>query len=188
MRLIAIALVLSAAPAAADAWQDLAQCSKPGKRISIIAARTKDGTRMAMPMPNVGGRGFTREERCLITAIAKLPAPALPDEVSQVTVRYTIGDPPPSFDVAETVEVFAKRTALAACDRKARTVRLVLDVARGKPRVWMPAWQFHSPKGDGSTPPAQQQVKACLTKAIRGWTHSLPAHVGELQLALAVSP
>ena len=186
MRFVALALVLSAAPAAADAWQDLAKCSKPGKRISIMAVRTKDGTRAVMPMPHVGHRGFTPEERCLVKAVDKLTVPALPDEVDRIVVGYSIGDPPPSFDIGDAAKV--DRAALAACDRKPRTVRLVLDGARGKPRVWLPAWQFHSPSGDGSTPPAQQRIKACLTKAIRGWTHSLPPQVGEVQLALAISP
>ena len=71
MRLVVIALVLSAAPAAADAWQDLEKCSPRGKRVGIIAARTKDGVRITMPMPPVGGRGFTPEERCLMRAIAR---------------------------------------------------------------------------------------------------------------------
>ena len=186
MRLVALALVLSAAPAAADPWRDLETCSKKGKRISIVATRTKAGTRAVMPTPHVGHRGFTPEERCLVKAVDKLTIPALPDEVDRVAVAYVIGDPPPSFDIGDAAKV--DRLALAACVRKPRTVRLVLDGVRGKSRVWLPAWQFHAPSGDGSTPPSEQRVKTCLTKAIRGWTHSLPAHVGEVQLALAISP
>ena len=187
MRLASL-LLLASTPAAADAWQDLEKCSKTGKRISIIASRTKSGaTQVSMPMPNVGRRGFTPEERCLLTAIEKLSLPALPTEIERAVFGYTIGDPQPTLDGWPTFDA-GQRAALAACDRKPRTVRVVLDLRASKTRVWLPAWQFHSPTGDGSTPEPERRVKACLTKAIRGWTAALPATVGEIQVALAVAP
>ena len=182
---LAFLWLLIATPAAADAWEDLAKCSKAGKRISILATRTKDGsTQASMPIYGLGGRGPTAEERCLGAAVAKLTLAPLPGEIESVIVGHAIGDPPPKLEGWPTFDA-SQRAALAACDRKPRTVRLVLDLRANKTRVWLPAWQFHSPKGDGSTPPPERVVKACMTKAIRGWTATLPAGVGEIQIALS---
>jgi hypothetical protein len=184
---LALLLLLVATPAAADAWEDLAKCSKVGKRISITAMRAKDGsTQAGMPIHGLGYRGPTPEERCLGAAVAKLPFAPLSDEIELVVIGHAIGDPPPKLDGWPTFDA-TQRAALAACDRKSRTVRLVVDLRASKTRVWLPAWQFHSPKGDGSTPKPERRVKACMTKAIRGWTATLPAAAGEVQVALAPS-
>ena len=182
---LALLLLLISTPAAADAWADLATCSKTGKTIAITATHAKSGATLAsMPVLGVGYRGFTPEERCLVAAVAKLTLAPLPAEVERATFAHVIGDPPPDLKNWPTFDA-DQRKALAACDRKPRTVRLVLDVRRNKTRVWLPAWQFHSPAGDGSTPERERRVKACMTKAIKGWTATLPAQVGEIQLALA---
>ena len=93
----------------------------------------------------------------------------------------------PATAVATLINA-SRRATLGACDAKARTVRVVVDRTARATRMWLPAWQFHSPKGDGSTPPAEQRVKSCMTKAMRGWTAlALPAALGEIQLAIRVS-
>lgn len=192
------------ASATAPVEAELRACAtKLPRTVGLIVTRTKKGTRVAMPMPPVGIRGFTDEERCLMKTIAKISLPELPAEIERVVLGHTIvaaGSPAPAADPAfppwrdpgKTVATIfddARRTALAACDREPRTVRVVLDLSHGKTRVWLPAWQFHSPTGDGTTPPAQRKVKACLTRAIRGIRPPvLPQRMGELQLALAVSP
>ncbi|NVB84906.1 MAG: hypothetical protein HOV81_41435 [Kofleriaceae bacterium] len=192
------------ASATAPVEAELRACLKKlPASVGIIASRTKKGTAVAMPFPNVGIRGFTEEERCLMKTIAKIELPELPAGIERIYLGHTVvaaGAPAPATEAAfdawrdpgKTVATLfddERRTTLAACDRKPRTVRLVLDVRRDKTRVWLPAWQFHSPSGDGSTPPAQQKVKACLTKAIRGIAPPvLPRMMGELELALAISP
>lgn len=205
MRLAAL-LLLVPAPALAD-WTDVpamlaeatapiaaevGACTKLPKRIGINAARLKDGsTTVGMPMPNVGIRGFTKEERCLGLAIAKVKLPPLPAEIQSVDLAHAFGGSPVEFGawrdpaaVLATVFDAKRREALAACG-KSRTVRLVLDLSHGKTRIWLPAWQFHAPSGDGSTPAPEARVKACLTRAIRGFTAPvLPADMGELQIAL----
>jgi hypothetical protein len=213
----ALLLLLLTSTGHADDWRDvpalvrsaiapidaeLRRCSKLPKRIALIATRTKTGdTAVAMPMPPVGHRGFTKEERCLMAAIAKVELPALPDEIDRMTLGYTVTDataaPPDQAvdawrDPAKTLATLLdapRRAALGACDRKPRTARLVLDLSRGKTRIWLPAWQFHAPNGDGTTPEAERRVKACMTKAIRDWRAPvLPRDLGEIQLALAVKP
>ncbi len=187
VRFVLLALLVST-PAAADAWEDLTTCSKAGKRISITATRAKDGsTQAGMPIHGLGYRGPTPEERCLGAAVAKLTLAPLPDEIEHVVLGHAIGDPAPKLDGWPTFDA-AQRAALAACDRKPRSVRVVVDVRARQTRVWLPAWQFHSPKRDGSTPAPERRRKACLTKVIRGWTATLPAAAGEVQIALAVSP
>lgn len=227
MRPILIALVLlgdvaAAAAAPAPGWTDvpalvasatapvdaeLRACRKkaPPFSIAMIAMRdAKTGaTVVAMPMPPVGIRGFTPEERCLMAAIAKISLPALPAGVERVILGHTVvadgaaaAAPDKAFDdwrdlpaaLAREIDE-PRRAALAACDAKPRTVRLVLDLSHGKTRVWLPAWQFHSPSGDGSTPIAQQKIKACLTKAIASWKPpALPQDMGELELATSSPP
>jgi hypothetical protein len=172
--------------------------------IGFFASRTKTNTTaVSMPLYGVGHRGPTPEETCLAGAIAKIELPPLPTEVDRIGFRYTIvtaGAPPakhekrfddwrdPSATLATVIDA-AKRASLGACDRKARTARLNVDLRSGKTRIWLPAWQFHSPKGDGSTPPAEAKVKACMTKAIRGWTAPvLPMAMGEIQLAFTIRP
>jgi len=209
----ALVLLLLPTVAIADGWTDvpamvasatapidpeIRKCSKLPKRIGMIAGRQKDGsTAVAMPMPPVGGRGFTPEERCLMAAIAKVKLPALPAEVESVHLAHTVGDAPVAVDKAfddwrdpaTTLAKLIDRRVLAACDRKARTVRVVLDLTKGKTRIWLPAWQFHSGSGDGSTPEPQRRVKVCLTKALRDWTAPvLPRDMAELHLAIAVTP
>jgi len=213
---IALLLLLWSGTALADDWTDvpalirsatapidaeLRKCSKLPKRIAMIVARAKDGsTAVAMPMPPVGGRGFTKEERCLMDAIAKVKMPALPAEIDRMILAHTVSDAPVAADAAfdawrdpaatiATLVESKHRAALGACDRKPRTAHVMLDLSHGKTRVWLPAWQFHSSSGDGSTPDPERRVKACMTKAIRDWTAPvLPRDMAEIQLALALKP
>ncbi len=172
------------------------------KTISVILSRGTSGTTAGMPIYGLGYRGPTPEERCLGGAAAKLAFPELPAEIDQlligvVIVRDTTPILPPDQafadwkDLATAVTTLIDapmRGTLAACDGKARTVRLVVDRTSKKTRVWLPAWQFHSPTGDGTTPPKEQRVKACMTKALRGISApALPAVLGEMQLAIKVS-
>lgn len=219
--LVVVAICLVQAPARAQTagWTDvpalLASATAPVEAelractkklpltVGIIASRTKKGTSVVMPMPPVGIRGFTDEERCLMKTIAKIELPELPADIETIYLGHTVvaaGATAPATETAfdawrdpgKTVAGLfddKRRAALAACDRKPRTVRLVLDERHGKTRVWLPAWQFHSPTGDGSTPPAEQKVKACMTKAITGWKAPvLPGQMPELELAISVSP
>ena len=170
---------------------------------ALYATRSKKGTSVAMPMPPVGIRGFTPEETCLMKTIATIRLPVLPAGIERVLLGFPItvaGSAAPPADRAfddwrDPAKAIAalvddkRRASLAACDRKARTVRLVLDLSHGKTRVWLPAWQFHSPSGDGSTPAAEKKVKACMGKAIAGWKAPvLPGAMPELELAISVSP
>lgn len=184
------------ASATASVATDLRKCVKRvPKPIGLFATRAKDGTTtVAMPLPGLGGRGPTPEDRCLSTTAAKIALPALPAEVERLGFVHTIDDAPatPAFGAwSDLVGTLAKvidaprRTALAACDAKSRTVRVVLDRRKNATRVWLPAWQFHSPRGDGTTPAAERKVKMCLSKAIADWKPPvLPAAMGELQLAI----
>jgi len=182
---------------------DLRACvkGKLPKSIGYVLARGKRGTSAGMPLYGVGFRGITPEQRCLGTAVAKLAFPELPAGIEQVTLGLTIRPataptPPPDpawgawKDLASALTTLIdgpRRATLAACDGKARTVRIVVDRTTRATRIWLPAWQFHSPKGDGTTPPAEQRVKACMTKAMRTWTApALPAGLGELQISIAV--
>ncbi len=172
------------------------------KTISVTLSRGKTGTTAGMPIYGLGFRGVSPEEKCLGAAVAKLVFPELPAEFEQVLFgliirRDTAPTPPPDKEFADwkdpasavaTLIDAPRRATLAACDTKARTVRVVVDHTSRATRIWLPAWQFHSPRGDGTTPPAEQRVKACMTKAMRKWTApALPAALGELQLAIRVS-
>ncbi len=193
------------ASAVAPIEPELRACVRtPPRQLELMAFRSRSGTILVMPLPHgVGRRGIAPDDSCLMKATEKLRVPPLPEGIEQISLFHTIvaaGATPaavdPAFDAwrdpAKTIEVLvdpARRAALAACDRKARTVRFVLDLRRGRTRIWLPVWQFHAPSGDGTTPPAQRKVKACLTKAIAGWTAPvLPREMPELQLGLAVSP
>jgi hypothetical protein len=172
------------------------------KTISVILVRGKLRTTAALPLYGVGIRGVSPEQRCLGAAVAKLAFPELPAEIVQVLLGVTIRRgatalpaPDKAFDdwkdpataVASLIDG-PRRATLAACDVKARTVRVIVDRTARATRVWLPAWQFHSPNGDGTTPPAEQRVKACMTKVLRAWrAPALPAALGELQLAIRVS-
>lgn len=209
----ALLLLLFPSLAFADGWTDVPAmmdaavkpllpeirgCSKT-KRIGMTVTRTKQGTsEVGMPIPGLGYRGPTKEERCLGAAIAKIALPPLPAGIDMVGIGHTLDAAPadPAFDdwrdpaaaIAKAIDD-KRRAALAACDRKPRTVRLILDLTHGKTRSWLPAWQFHSPSGDGSTPAGEARVKACMTKAIRGLAPPvLPRDMAELHLALVVTP
>lgn len=179
--------------------------AKPGPRaLTLIATRARDGhTTVSLPFPNVGHRGFTPEETCLADVITRVTLPALPTGFERVLLGHVVtaaGAAPPAvepafaawLDPAATIAASidaAHRTALAACDARPRTVRLVVDLRKRATRVWLPAWQFHSRRGDGTTPPAQRKVKACLTRVVRGWRLPvLPRAMAELQLAIPVAP
>lgn len=173
--------------------------------IVLIASRDpKTGaTKVGMPFPPVGIRGLTAEEKCLLATVPKIQLPDLPAGIDRIEVAHTVqadGAPPakpekafdtwrdPATVIGAIVDAKAK-AALASCDKQARTVRVILDLSHGKTRVWLPAWQFHSPSGDGSTPAAAAKVKACVNKVIATWKPApLPAAMGELELAIAVAP
>jgi hypothetical protein len=197
------ALLASATAPVAD---QLRRCARQLPRaVTLRAERGRDGsTTVRWPLPaTLGGRGMTPEERCLAKTIPLITMPPLPAEVAWVLLLHTIAAadapapaPDPAFeawrDLPSSLAALltpARRTALAGCDRRARTVRVMLDLRRGATRVWLPAWQFHSPKHDGTTPPAEQHVKACLGKVIRDWRPpALPRAMGELELAVPVKP
>jgi hypothetical protein len=186
--------------------KDLRACvKKVPKQLALIATRDpKTGaTKVAMPFPPVGGRGFTAEEKCLMATIPKIALPDLPAGIDRIIVGHTVladgatpAAPDKAFDTwkdpATAVAAFVDdkaKASLAACDKKARTVRVILDLSHGKTRVWLPAWQFHSAKGDGTTPAAEARVKACINKVIATWKPlPLPAAMAEMQLAIAVTP
>lgn len=194
------ALLESAIAPHADA---LRTCVKKVPRdLGFFATRTKSGTtEVSMPLYGIGHRGPTPEETCLVAAIAKIALPPLPADIERLGLRYTLvaaGDPPaklekryddwrdPAATIARSIDPTA-RAALGKCDTKKRTARVTLDLTKGKTRFWLPAWQFHSAKGDGTTPPAEAKVKACMTKVIRSWSAPvLPQAMGEIQLAFAI--
>ena len=156
-----------------------------------------------MPFPPVGIRGLTPEEKCLLATVPKIQLPDLPAGFDRIVVGHTVladgGTPAapakelatwkdPAAVVGTIVDDKAK-AALAACDKKSRTVRVILDLSHGKTRVWLPAWQFHSASGDGSTPASEGKVKTCVNKVIAKWKPTpLPPAMAELQLAISVSP
>jgi len=197
------ALVAAATAPVDDALRACVRGHLP-RTIELVATRGPGGaTQVSMPLYGLGQRGPTPEERCLVRAVARVRLPALPAEVERISLLHVVaaaGAPAPPADPAfaawrdpaaaiATLIDPRRRAALAACDRRPRTVRLILDLRHGATRVWLPAWQFHSPTGDGTTPPAQRRVRACLRGAIHGWKPPvLPRAMGELELALRVTP
>ena len=193
------ALLAHATAAVAD---DLRACvrGRLPRKVSVVAMRARDGsTSVAMRMPPVGYRGLTAEQICVSKAINKIVLPPLPSGVERVSMQHVItaeGATAPAVDPAfaswrdpaATLATFfddSRKAALAACDPKPRTVRLILDLRKGATRVWMPAWQFHSPRGDGTTPPSERRIKACLTRAMRGWSPPLlPQTMAALEITI----
>lgn len=188
--------------------KDLRACSpKRALPWTIVLIATRDAktgkTAVNMPFPPVGIRGLTAEEKCLLATVPKIQLPDLPAGIDRIDVLHTVladGGTPPSpakeFDtwsdpaavIGAIVDDKAK-AALAKCDKSSRTVRVILDLSHGKTRVWLPAWQFHSPSGDGSTPASESKVKACVNKVIAKWKPTpLPAAMAELHLAISVTP
>lgn len=197
------ALIASATAAHDDALRGCFSEPLP-QSIALIANRDRGGkTSVGMPFPAVGYRGFTPEERCLMKAVAAIELPPLPPSLERVIAVHTVtaaGAPAPAVEAAfadwrDPAATLAgalddrRRAALTACDRRARTIRLVIDLRHQRTRVWMPAWQFHAPSGDGSTPPAQRTIKRCLTRALRGWQLPvLPRALPELQATITTAP
>ena len=214
MRLVCVlTLCASSSAIAAPDWTDTAKlvgdaastidpalraCSKqrtPWQLALIISRDEKTGaSHVDMPFPQVGDRGLTDEEHCLLNAVPKIELPPLPAEVSRIDILHsvdTIARQPELGDWRDLPHELAtivdadRRKALTACSKRSRTVRMILDVRHGKTRVWLPAWQFHSESGDGSTPPSEQPIKACLTRELAHWTVPvLPADLLELELAI----
>jgi hypothetical protein len=184
--------------------KDLRACSqkKPPWNIALIVTRDKKtgASNVQMPFPPVGIRGLTKEEKCLLATIPKIALPDLPAGIDRIIVAHTVvadGATAPAAekafddwrDPAATIATFVddtQKAKLATCDKKTtRTVRVILDLRAGKTRVWLPAWQFHSRSGDGSTPDHEKKVKACVNKVIAGWKPPvLPRAMAELQLAI----
>jgi hypothetical protein len=197
------ALVARATAPVEDALRACVGARTP-RAIELVASRGRGGaTRVSMPLPQLGHRGPTAEERCLTRTIARVRLPPLPPLVERLALLHVIvarGAPAPAADPAfvawrdpgaavAALLAHGRRAALAACDRGPRTIRLILDLRRGATRVWLPAWQFHSPTGDGTTPPAQRRVRACLRAAIPTWRPPLlPRAMGELEVAIPVTP
>lgn len=199
--------LITNAPLSSD--EDLRACAPKRKApwdITLIVTRDpKTGfSKVQMPFPPVGTRGLTPEEKCLLGTAAKLELPDLPAGIDRILVGHTVpadgASPPAATDKAwdnwrdptttlASIVDDKQKTALAACDKKARTVRVIMDLSHKKTRVWLPAWQFHSAKGDGSTPAAEAKVKACVNKVIATWKPpTLPQAMAELELAIPVSP
>jgi hypothetical protein len=217
MRLICLAVLLASSSAiAAPDWTDATKlvrdaaavadpafraCSKaktPWKIALIVWRDDKTGaSNVAMPFPPVGDRGLTDEESCLLKTVATIEMPPLPAEVSRIVVIHTVDTKPTEPELGEwrdvahelgTIFDADRRTALAACSKRRRTVRVILDVRHGKTRAWLPAWQFHSESRDGSTPAAERPIKACLTRELARWTVPiLPADLNELEVAIPTS-
>jgi hypothetical protein len=222
MRFAAVAVgILAAAPAAAGptapGWTDvpamldaaiaphadaLRACAGP-RTLSLEVTRDRKGrTYAGMPLLGLGQRGPTREERCLVKAIARIALPPLPTGIDRVALAYELvaaGAPPakhekrfddwrdPAATIATVVQ--ARLDDLAACDRKPRTVRFVFDRVKERTRIWLPAWQFHSTARDGTTPPRERRIKDCLTRTIRDWSAPvLPFEMGELQVSVRTTP
>jgi hypothetical protein len=179
--------------------KDLRACSKRlPLQISMIASRDPKTahTRVELPILGVGDRGYTPEERCLVAAIAKISLPDLPAGIDRIVLGHTVladgvGPTPPEKafddwrDPSTTLAKAIDPQLLATCGARPRGVQLVLDLRAGKTRVWLPAWQFHSPTGDGSTPAAEKKVKACLESVIAGFKPPvLPTAMGELELSV----
>lgn len=160
------------------------------RRLGMYATRGDDGaTVVAMPLPPVGHRGLTPEERCLIRTIARIELPPLPPPIERLAIGFVVvaaGEPAapvdaafaawrdPAATLAPVIE--AQRAALAACDRRPLTVRVVVDLRRGRTRVWLPNWQFKGAPG---------RVKPCLRRAVARWRLPvLPRSLGEMQLAV----
>ena len=190
--------LVAAAAGAVD--QELRGClqGKATRTLGLVATRDRAGhTHVEMPLPEyVGKQGLRPEDACLMPVAAKIRLPALPAEVDQVLFGYTVGSAGPTADpafaawrdlggaLAKVIDP-ARRDALATCSTKPRTVRIVLDLRAGKTRAWLPAWQFHSASGDGTTPAVEARIKACLTRTLATWKPPvLPAQLPELELAI----
>ena len=188
-------LVGDAAAAVDPALRACSKAKTPWKIALIIGRDDKTGaSHVDMPFPPVGGRGLTTEESCLLKTVPTIALPPLPTEVSQITIIHTVDTKPTEPELGDWRDVphalaqtfdADRRKALAACSKRPRTVRVMLDVRHGKTRAWLPAWQFHSETGDGSTPAALQPIKACLTHELARWTIPvLPADLDELELVI----
>lgn len=174
---------------------ELQACSKKPLRIGISVTRDpKTGkTSVGRPVPGVGYLGYTELDKCAGKAAAKIVLPVLPAMVERLGIAVPLAASDPAWadwrDLPAALAAVIATGPLGACDVKARTVRLVLDLRHGKTRVWLPAWQFHAESGDGTTPVPEQKVKACLGKAIAGWNPPvLPRDLGEIEVAVAVKP
>lgn len=209
MRWILIAVTLAPSVAAAEpSWSDteamiesatapvdpaLIACRKTTKtpwRIALIITRDKKtgDSNVNMPFPNVGIRGFTPEELCLMKTVALISVPRLPDTVDEITIVHTVdikATRPTLGEWSDLPEALSALPAVASCSKKARTVRINLDVRHGKTRAWLPDWQFHSPSGDGSTPASEKPIQRCLTRALSTWKLAvLPTDLNEVRLAV----
>jgi hypothetical protein len=125
---------------------------------------------------------------------ARIELPPLPDVVDEVTLPHTVGTSTASLggwrDLAGQVAALLSddhRGELAACSKKSRTVWLDLDDRGDKPHVLLPAWQFHSASGDGTTPAEALPIKRCLAHAVSTWTVPvLVDDMGSVRFALRV--
>ena len=193
--------VLAAAMAPIDA--DLRACLEPGRSrtLGIIVRRERSRTIVMMPLPlYVGILGLTPEDDCLLGVVPRAVVPPLPPLLEHLVFAYPIAPAtPPAVDPqraawrdpAATLAgvVDPSRDALAACDARPRPVRVVIDRRRNRTRAWLPAWQFHRPGGDGTTPPRERRVKACLARVVRRWALPLlPRDLGDLHIVVPTTP
>jgi hypothetical protein len=168
------------AEAVAPANADIQACMTKPHPVGLLATRSKDGsTQVSMPVYGVGGRGFTPEERCLMKAVASITLPPLPAGVERFGFTIPIDTDDKAWtDWRDLTTVRIEPSLFAGCDRKTRTVRIVIDRRRDRTRAWLPEWQF---KGA----PA---IKTCVTKALRKLAEQplLPTTFGDIHFAITV--
>jgi len=170
------------AEAVAPVEASLTACMAKAHSIGLYATRRKDGsTEVFMPVYGVGGRGFTPEERCLMKVVATITMPALPAGIERVGFTFPVDSKDSTWDGwRDLTATLVDAKLFAGCDRKARTVRVVLDTRKKHTRAWLPEWQF---KGA----PA---IKACVTKALRTLPEppAFPTGFGDIHVAVDVKP
>lgn len=194
------------AAAVAPIAADLTACIDPSRprTIALVVLRERGRTIIMMPLPTyVGILGLMPEDRCLMGVVPRAVVPPLPPLLERIVSTYEIappaGLPPRPVDPQRavwrdpvatlTAAIDPSREALAKCDARPRTVRVVVDRRRNRTRAWLPAWQFHRPGGDGTTSPRERKVKACLARVVRRWSLPLlPRGLGDLHVVVPTSP
>lgn len=163
------------AEAVAPVEASLQACMTKPHRIGLVAARGKDGsTQVAMPVYGVGGRGHTPEERCLMKVAATIALPPLPVSVERLGFAFPLDATDQAWDGwRDLTATHVDPTAFAGCDRKRRTVRIVLHRF-----AYLPAWQFSG---------ASAAVKSCVTRGLKKLSFpALPAAMGEIHFAVSL--
>jgi len=163
----------------------LARCVATSAKVAINVERGRDGTARAFhPLPGLGGRGPTVEERCLSGVVEAIQLPAMPVDLQTITLVMSVPPvplPQPAMDawrdpVRTLHDVFdGNLRALRACAGYGRTLTFIVD--RGS-RVRVPRYQFSGEKAYG-TP-----TIACFDRAFATMTMpELPPIIGEVQVS-----